>query len=73
MNYLRGLVNLPNETESKVDLQQDGKAGRHKQAAQIRRAVKRHKEMQGKEPRARSTTARRKPTSSTRNSGTGSK
>ena len=60
MNYLRGLVNLPNETESKVDLQQDGKSTRHKQAAQIRRAVKRHKEMQGKEPRARATTARRK-------------
>jgi 23S rRNA pseudouridine2605 synthase len=73
VNYLRGLVNLPNETESKVDLQQDGKSTRHKQAAQIRRAVKRHKEMQGKEPRARATTARRKPTSSTRNSGTGSK
>ena len=73
VNYLRGLVNLPNETESKVDLQQDGKSTRHKQAAQIRRAVKRHKEMQGKEPRARSTTARRKPQASTRNSGTGSK
>jgi 23S rRNA pseudouridine2605 synthase len=29
--------------------------------------------MQGKEPRARSTTARRKPQASTRNSGTGSK
>jgi 23S rRNA pseudouridine2605 synthase len=73
VNYLRGLVNLPNETESKVDLQQDGKSTRHKQAAQIRRAVKRHKDMQGKEPRARSTTARRKPQASTRNSGTGSK
>ncbi|MGY3917039.1 23S rRNA pseudouridine(2605) synthase RluB [Aeromonas australiensis] len=73
VNYLRGLVNLPNETESKVDLQQDGKTSRHKQAAQIRRAVQRHKEMQGKEPRARATTARRKPQASTRNSGTGSK
>lgn len=39
VNYLRGLVNLPPETESKVDLQQDGKTSRHKQAAQIRRAV----------------------------------
>lgn len=73
VNYLRGLVNLPPETESKVDLQQDGKTSRHKQAAQIRRAVQRHKEMQGKEPRTRATTARRKPQASTRNSGTGSK
>jgi 23S rRNA pseudouridine2605 synthase len=69
VNYLRSLVGMQSETESKVDVHADSKANRHKQAAQIRRAVKRHKEQQSAGGRTRTTASRRRP--STRNSGTG--
>ncbi|ENY73607.1 23S rRNA pseudouridine(2605) synthase RluB [Aeromonas diversa] len=70
VNYLRALVGMQPETESKVDVHADSKANRHKQAAQIRRAVKRHKELQSTAGgRARTPASRRRP--STRNSGSG--
>ncbi|MDO2953503.1 23S rRNA pseudouridine(2605) synthase RluB [Aeromonas simiae] len=67
VNYLRSLVGMQPETESKVDVHADSKGSRHKQAAQIRRAVKRHKELQSAGGRARTPASRRRP--STRNSG----
>ncbi|WP_108649868.1 23S rRNA pseudouridine(2605) synthase RluB [Dongshaea marina] len=57
VNYLRTKVQLGNETRTKLEIDSDNKRKRYKQAAQIRRSVRRHQRARQQE---RSRTSQRK-------------
>lgn len=75
VNYLRELVELRPEKETMLDLSKDNTSRKRERSRsqKIRRAVKRHEERvtttTGKPKSTRTTNGRRKPASSTRNSG----